>query len=205
MEEWAQVGLWGLPWLALAALFALALVMSSLGFYRVVYFISIGYAFSIVAMAIALAAVGGASLTLASWMQVALLAAWGLRLGLFLVQREWKTAYRVQAQEMHGAAAGLAMGIKVAIWVGVSLLYTALFAPALFVATATNVQSSMTIALQWLGLLIMAVGLLLEALADAQKSAAKAAAPGRFVDSGLFGWVRCPNYLGEILFWVGNF
>ncbi|MGL4649988.1 MAG: DUF1295 domain-containing protein, partial [Caldilineaceae bacterium] len=62
-----------------------------------------------------------------------------------------------------------------------------------------------TIALQWLGLLIMAVGLLLEALADAQKSAAKAAAPGRFVDSGLFGWVRCPNYLGEILFWVGNF
>ena len=54
------------------------------------------------------------------------------------------------------------------------------------------------------GLGVMAGGLLLEGLADWQKSAAKQQAPGRFCHRGLFGWVRCPAYLGEILFWLGN-
>ena len=33
----------------------------------------------------------------------------------------------------------------------------------------------------------------------------KTKAPGAFVQSGVYSWVRCPNYLGEITFWVGNF
>ena len=41
-----------MPWAMLAVLFVLALIFSAVGFYRVVYFISIGYAFSIVAMAV---------------------------------------------------------------------------------------------------------------------------------------------------------
>lgn len=28
--------------------------------------------------------------------------------------------------------------------------------------------------------------------------------PHRFVDTGLYKLVRCPNYLGEVLFWTGG-
>ena len=51
----------------------------------------------------------------------------------------------------------------------------------------------------------MVVGIWMEALADKQKSDAKKKNPSRFVDTGLYRFVRCPNYLGELLLWVGVF
>ena len=36
-----------------------------------------------------------------------------------------------------------------------------------------------------------------------QKNKAKKVNPRRFVDTGLFRIVRCPNYLGEMIFWTG--
>lgn len=56
-----------------------------------------------------------------------------------------------------------------------------------------------------IGAAIMAMGILLESAADMQKSAAKKKNPNRFCDSGLYKIVRCPNYLGEVLFWTGVF
>ena len=47
------------------------------------------------------------------------------------------------------------------------------------------------------------VGNILESAADLEKNKAKKANPKRFVDTGLFRIVRCPNYLGEMLFWTG--
>lgn len=49
----------------------------------------------------------------------------------------------------------------------------------------------------------MLAGTLLEAIADAQKTKAKKVAPQRFVDTGLYRFVRCPNYLGEVTIWTG--
>ena len=40
-------------------------------------------------------------------------------------------------------------------------------------------------------------------MADAQKSAQKQANPHMVATQGLYRLVRCPNYLGEILFWTG--
>ena len=37
------------------------------------------------------------------------------------------------------------------------------------------------------------------------KSAAKKKNPKRFVDTGLYRIVRCPNYFGELLIWTGIF
>lgn len=51
----------------------------------------------------------------------------------------------------------------------------------------------------------MAVGVLLEAVSDAQKKAAKKKNPKRFVDTGLYRLVRYPNYLGELVIWTGSF
>ena len=49
----------------------------------------------------------------------------------------------------------------------------------------------------------MAFGVAFESASDWQKSRAKALNPRRFCDTGLFKIVRCPNYLGEVIFWTG--
>ena len=49
----------------------------------------------------------------------------------------------------------------------------------------------------------MLSGIVLESAADLQKSAQKKADPRRFCDKGLYSFVRCPNYLGEVLTWTG--
>jgi len=57
------------------------------------------------------------------------------------------------------------------------------------------------------GVAVWFTGLLIEAAADAQKSAFKAddANRGRFITSGLWRYSRHPNYFGEILVWWGLF
>ena len=57
------------------------------------------------------------------------------------------------------------------------------------------------------GAAVWLVGLLVEAIADAQKSAFKAKAENRdrFVESGLWRYSRHPNYFAEMLVWWGLF
>ena len=45
--------------------------------------------------------------------------------------------------------------------------------------------------------------LVFESVADIQKNNAKKKNPNRFCDKGLYRIVRCPNYLGEMIFWTG--
>jgi steroid 5-alpha reductase family enzyme len=56
-----------------------------------------------------------------------------------------------------------------------------------------------------IGVIVWAVGLLIETVADAQKFAAKIApgGRGRWVDTGLWRYARYPNYFGEMLCWWG--
>lgn len=57
-----------------------------------------------------------------------------------------------------------------------------------------------------LGLLVGSVGICLEWIADRQLAAHKASAdrkPGELLITGLWGVIRYPNYLGEMLFWWG--
>ncbi|MGE3345317.1 MAG: DUF1295 domain-containing protein [Vicinamibacterales bacterium] len=58
-----------------------------------------------------------------------------------------------------------------------------------------------------LGLLVWAVGLIIETLADAQKFRVKRQPSGsrRWVDTGLWTYARYPNYFGEMLCWWGVF
>lgn len=179
----------------------LALVVSAVGFTRVVYFVSIGYAFSIVAMSLVDPALLWSGVSWTSALQCGLMLLWGLRLGVFLVRRELRPSYRAYLERTDESAAKLSWPVRGGIWLGVSLLYTLMFSPCLFVLLSGGGGGATVPELVGLGL--MAAGLLLETVADRQKSAFKAEAPDRFCDAGLYRWVRCPNYLGEITFWVG--
>ena len=93
------------------------------------------------------------------------------------------------------------MFVKLAIWVSVAVLYTAQVSPLfyrLYNGTATG-------ALPFIGAAVSLFGLVLEAVADRQKSAQKAVNPNMVATQGLYRLVRCPNYLGEIVFWTGVF
>lgn len=90
-------------------------------------------------------------------------------------------------------------GVKCAIWITCALLYVTQVAGVFYRLhneAGTNLWT-------WIGAAVMILGLGLETAADIQKNAAKKLNPKRFVDTGLYRIVRCPNYLGEMIFWTG--
>ena len=186
-------------------LLIISLLISAIGFYRFLYFITIGYTFSIVGMALATLFIFRSSLGMLTGVQAVFLVIYGVRLGTFLVQREYKRSYRQELDNIHEENAGISIGRKVGVWLAVSLLYVQMFSPALFnfVDERVNGTAANSLGLS-IGLIIIMLGLSLEAVADKQKSVFKEQSPDRFCDVGVYGLVRFPNYLGEILFWIGN-
>ena len=57
----------------------------------------------------------------------------------------------------------------------------------------------------YVGIAVWAIGILIEIVADQQKSAFRAnpANKGKFIRTGLWAWSRHPNYFGEIVLWTG--
>lgn len=186
-------------------LFILGLVMSAGGFYRVVYFVSLGYAFSIAAMAAATAFAFRSNITLLSAAQILLLLLYGLRLGSYLLNRERSASYQQEKAEIEARSHKVTLGIRFLIWLSVALLYVAMYSPSVFIVAFLEAIPGASVPSLWVGVPLMAGGLVLEAWADWQKSRYKAKAPRRFCDLGLYRFVRCPNYLGEIVFWLGQF
>lgn len=183
----------------------LALLVSASGFYRTVYFVSIGYAFSIVAMVFAGLFLSHANLSGLKVLHCILLGLYGLRLGSFLLYREMQPSYSRELKETEVRSGDTKILYKFLIWIGVSLLYVMMFSPCLFHLTSSQKSVSWATQLPLVfGLAIALFGLVLEALADRQKSQFKKEQPGAFCDRGLYRWVRCPNYLGEMIFWAGN-
>jgi len=202
-------------------------LVSSIGFIKLVWFISIGYGYGIAATAVVMGAYvlrcssGGDSVLdaplLPLWAQLALLVAYGLRLGTHVLRRERNAHYQKAAKESYGDKNRASLSAKFAVWVSVAPLYVAMVSPAAFHLLHVLSEEGGNHQIQWrqeqlfsswsqpVGLAIMTVGLIVEGLADRQKAAAKRRNPNRFCDKQLYSWVRCPNYFGEILFWVGNF
>jgi len=183
----------------------IALFISASGFYKTVYFVSIGYAFSIAAMAVLAPLLFRDNLTWYGLLHCGLLLIYGLRLGIYLLRRESTSTYKRELELQKERTAGMTDGVRFLIWIAVSLLYVAMFSPALFtLATPQGNLSAFGVTMQITGAAVMVFGIGLETLADKQKSDFKAINPKRFCDVGLYRWVRCPNYLGEIIFWLGN-
>lgn len=183
-------------------LIIIALVVSSIGFYKYVYFISLGYGFSIAAMGIAMPILFKDNLSLPLIVACALFLIYGCRLGGYLLVREIKSAsYRNTMKREIKDGSNMKFIAKFSIWVSCALLYALQVSPVFF----RMQNGGETDVVMVVGIVIMALGILLESLADYQKTKAKEKNPNRFCDSGLYKIVRCPNYLGEVLFWTGVF
>ena len=145
------------------------------------------------------------ALTWYNLLQNICLAVYGLRLGTYLLRREAKSSFSKERESITQRTADLTVGRKIPMWIGVSLLYVLMFSPSVFSLTnAPRGSAPAATVLQLLGLALMFGGLGLEALADAEKSSFKAQNPHQYCDAGLYRWVRCPNYFGEIILWIGN-
>ena len=177
-------------------MFAIALVVSALGFKKYVWFISLGYGFSIAAEGVAMLVLFPHDIL--TTVACVLFVLYGCRLGGYLAFREIKGAS--YAKHMKGEIKeDVPFGVKIAIWITCAILYVLQVLPMLY--RLQNGASSNA----WLvvGVIVMACGIALESAADLQKNRAKATNPHRFVDTGLYRIVRCPNYLGEVIFWTG--
>lgn len=184
-------------------LFVLALLVSAIGWARFVWFFSVGYGYSITALSIATAIMAWPALNWLSGLLLLLLALYGLRLSTYLLMRELKNRAYVKTVDLDVKhKADYPIGVVIAVWVSCALLYVGEMTPAVLRAAAGTGSAFAT---GLVGLIIAAIGVLVEAVADKQKNNAKKLNPRRFVDNGLYKIVRCPNYLGEILLWTGVF
>ena len=181
-------------------LFVCAMVISAIGFKNYVWFISLGYGFSIAGEGVLMLCLYGRSLTVGTVLASALFIAYGLRLGGYLAIRELgSSSYKKNMKGEIKDGKSVPFGVKIAIWVTCALLYVTQVSGVFyrfFNAAADN-------PFVFVGAAVMALGLTLESVADIQKSRAKKKNPRRFVDTGLYRLVRCPNYLGEMIFWTG--
>jgi steroid 5-alpha reductase family enzyme len=197
-------------WNLLGILLAVCAIACCVGFYKFVYFLSIGYGFAVAGGGVAVLVMylmnPSATPLWLVFVQMGLFVAYGTRLSGFLLVREFKNISFKKtdvAKETFAKNKEKKMPIFVlaTIWVCVSILYVAQVSPMLF----RYVNASTDVIVPVVGFVISVFGLVLESIADNQKSAQKKERPDMVATKGLYKIVRCPNYLGEIIFWTGVF
>jgi steroid 5-alpha reductase family enzyme len=127
---------------------------------------------------------------------------WSLRLGLFVLMRVLRNhptedkRYRSLRERWRSPGAFLAFFELQAL---IALIFSA---PFLAAAYASTPEIS---TLEWGGLSIAVVGILGEALADAQAQAFKQRprSTKKILDVGLWRYSRHPNYFFEVVTWIG--
>ena len=133
-----------------------------------------------------------------SFLLLAMVVIWAVRLGSYLFLRIRKAGADKRFDDIKPSFPRfLNTWTLQALWVTLTL--------AAALAAITSAQRVALGTVTAIGLVVWVVGIGLEATADAQKSRFRAdlANKGRFIQSGVWSWSRHPNYFGEILLWVG--
>ena len=199
-----------MPWNLLGIILIVCAVLCAVGFYKFVYFLSIGYGFAVAGGGIAIFIMYLINPTATPlWLvfvQMVLFVAYGVRLSGFLLVRELKSITFRKTDVAKDTLSKnnekkMPVFVLATIWICVSVLYVAQVSPMLF----RFANGSADTALPVIGVIISVLGLVLESIADQQKSAQKKVRPDMVATQGLYKIVRCPNYLGEIIFWTGIF
>ena len=186
-------------------LLIVSLLCCSIGFKQFVWFMSIGYGLSAAGIGAALLAMALVckDATILYLIQAVLFIIYGFRLGGFLLIRNLKNEkYKSRSKEL-GLEAKVPIFVSAFMWIYCGLIYICQSSGPVY--RLGNGKQSEVSAFLIVGIIISAIGITLEAIADKQKSAAKAKNPNMPAMDGLFKYSRCPNYFGEMLFWTGAF
>lgn len=192
--------------LSILIIFTAGLVGCSVGFKEFVWFMSVGYglAMSCIAAVLFIMGIVTGTATLPYLLMCVVIFIYGLRLGLFLLLREKKNAAYKKTLDSTGSTKKMPMPVLFSMWLMNAFLFMMMASPLYF---RTGNLSRGTFAgdsvFMWIGLVISAIGVCMEALADAQKTAQKKKNPKMVATEGLYKMCRCPNYFGEILVWTG--
>ncbi len=163
-----------------------------------------GLAFVVIAVTYALVGDGAPTRT---WLMVALVAIWGLRLSIYLTWRNWGEGEDKRYRSMRRRDSSVPFELRslVTVFVLQGVLAWLISLPLLAAATAPEPT-----ALSWLdalGVLVWLVGFVFEAGGDWQLSRflADPANRGTVMDRGLWRYTRHPNYFGDTTLWWGYF
>ena len=129
---------------------------------------------------------------------VACVVVWAVRLGSFLFLRIKKDGEDKRFRSIKPSFTRFFMTWTLqGTWVSMCLLCV-----LTAISSNTGVGSGFTF---WLGLFLFVVGFALEVVADIQKSNFRKLLSNKdkFITSGLWGRSRHPNYLGELVLWIG--
>lgn len=183
-------------WLVVAVAFAI----SAIGFKNYIWFFSVGYGLSIAGEGLLLLFLYRQGLSAGTALCCLILTVYGLRLGGYLAYREIKLkSYHKHLGDDIKDSKTIPPAAKISIWFFCAVLYVTMVCPVFYRLNNGSGSDVFT----YIGAILMLLGFLLETVADQQKKAAKAINPHRFVDTGLYRFVRCPNYLGELILWTG--
>ena len=189
----------------LYALLALSFAVSAVGWIYFIYFFSIGYGFAISALSVATAVLFHDVMTLPAAILLSVLFVYGIRLALYLLIRERKSASYKKILYQPDNTKRKPIFAMFMIWISCALLYVGQISPVTFYLYNLELGALVNHTWAWVGAVVAAAGVIIEMVADAQKSAAKKINANRFVSHGLYRIVRCPNYFGEVLMWTGSF
>jgi steroid 5-alpha reductase family enzyme len=147
---------------------------------------------------ISMAVLMSANLDARSILLWALVVIWAVRLGTFLFRRIRKAGKDDRFDEIKPSFIQF-----LNVWTIQGLWVTFTMAAALIAITTTNHKAWDIFAV--IGFLIWILGFSIEVVADAQKSRfnANLENKGKFIQTGLWSRSRHPNYLGEIILWIG--
>ncbi|WP_029259376.1 MULTISPECIES: DUF1295 domain-containing protein [unclassified Microbacterium] len=137
-----------------------------------------------------------------SWILAGMVMLWAVRLGTFLALRVHKAGSDGRFDQIKGSPLRFLQ-----VWI-IQGAWVSLTAAAAWIAISAD--SATRAPIGWLtvvGIVVWVLGMVVEIVADAQKSAFRADPRNRdeFIRTGLWSRSRHPNYFGEIVIWVGVF
>ena len=156
-------------WILLAISFA----VSALGWIYFIYFFSIGYGFAISALSVTTAIIFRDVLTVPTAVLLAVLLIYGIRLGLYLLLREKRSATYKHILYQPENTVKKPIFVMFMIWISCALLYVGQISPATFYLYNSAEGLAVNSVWAWIGAAVATAGVLIEMIADAQKSAAK--------------------------------
>ena len=137
-------------------------------------------------------------LDLRAMLVAAMVLIWSLRLATFLFLRISRSGRDSRFDDIKNRPLRFFMAWTIqGLWV--------LLTAAAAIAVITGGTRALLGAIGIAGLAVWTIGMLIEIVADRQKSRFKnnPANDGKFINVGLWAWSRHPNYFGEIVLWTG--